>query len=260
MYKKELQLAIELAREASEVLRKDFYEPRPTPVIDENGVHLAIDHEIEQLIKGKVKLQFPDHRFLGEEEGASGTESDYRWIVDPIDGTSNYFCHNPFFCVSIALAYKDEIVMGVIDAPIIDESYALEKGKNLFINDKEILNIESKSFDKIVIGGRSYEARCLNVSNYHIDNENTYSKIEMGAAALELAYVASGKIQCYMVEGIKDWDVAAGVLMVREMGGKVVNWKGQDWNFGDDRLIAGRDDIVEKLLEKVVSTSKNSSA
>jgi myo-inositol-1(or 4)-monophosphatase len=253
MYKNELQIAVALAKEAGEILRNDFYDVRPTPVIDQDGVHLPIDFEIEQFIKGKIKLKFPDHGFLGEEEGDNGIKSDFKWIVDPIDGTSNYFCHNPFFCVSIALTYQNELVLGVINAPIIKEMYVIEKGKKLFINDKKIQNVESKSFDKIVFGGRSYEARCHNVSNFHINNKKTYSKIEMGAAALELAFVACGKLQCYLVEGIKDWDVAAGVIMVREMGETVVNWKGEDWNFGDDRLIAGRKDLVERLLARVNS-------
>lgn len=251
MYKNELQFAVDVAKEAGEILKGDFYLPRPTPVIDENGVHLIIDHEIEQFIKGHIALEFPTHGFLGEEEGANNMESDFKWIVDPIDGTSNYFCHNPFFCISIALTYKRQIITGVIYAPITNELFQIIKGETMHLNSRTFHSLESKSFDKVIIGGRSYEARCRNIKDFQIEDTNKYLKIEMGAAGLELAYVASSKIQAYVVEGIKDWDVAAGVLMVREMGGKVVNWKGKDWQFGDDRLIAGREDIVNKLLLKV---------
>ena len=284
MNKKFLQVATDVAKEASEILKGDFYEPRPTPLIDEKGVHLQTDFEIEQLIKGRIGNEFPDHSFQGEEEGNNGKESDYKWIVDPIDGTSNYFCHNPFFCVSIALTYQNELVLGVIDAPIINEGFIISKNESLRIYsciesttpkrpeglsappnlggefEERIINPEIVSFDKIVIGGRSYQSRCENIENYSIKNDKTYTKIEMGAAALELAYVASGKIQGYMVEGIKDWDVAAGVLMVREMGGKVLNWKGEDWSFGDTQLVAGREDIVEGLLEKVSNLNSGTSS
>ena len=251
MYKNELQFAVAVAKEAGEILKGDFYLPRPTPVIDDNGVHLMIDHEIEQFIKGRIALEFPTHGFLGEEEGANNIESDFKWIVDPIDGTSNYFCHNPFFCISIALTYRNEIVVGVINAPMVNELYQVIKGQTIHLNNQVIHSLESKSFDKIVIGGRSYEARCRNINNFQIEDTKKYLKIEMGAAGLELAYVASSKIQAYVVEGIKDWDVTAGVLMVREMGGKVVNWKGEEWQFGDDRLIAGKENIVNKMLSKV---------
>jgi len=243
----------EIIVKAGDILRDDFVGYRQEPIVDESGIHLAIDHKIEKFIKVQIENTFPEHVWLGEEEGENDKDSDWKWIIDPIDGTSNYFCYNPFFCISIALVHKTEIVLGAIHAPIMNIFWLAEKNIGVHVNDDLIKMAGEHDLDRIVIGGRSHAARCKNIKYWQNNKSDRYMKIEMGSAALELAYVATGRLGAYVTEGIKDWDVAAGVLMVKENGGVVKNWQGEDWQFGDDKMIAGRADLVDDLLKQNIN-------
>lgn len=222
-----------------------------------------VDKGAEAMIRKLILTHFPDHAILGEEGVAPGaaasaealkqaSESEYLWIVDPVDGTTNFVHGFPFFCVSIALAYKGEIIIGVIYDPMRDEMFVAEKGKGAYIHGQpsKVSSDASLSGSIVAVGfnpDREF-ALPVNMRGLNALSGEVRSLRAAGSAALHLAYVAAGRLSGYYEVGLNAWDVAAGALIVKESGGIVTDTTGNPYHIGVRHLIASNGKIHEELL------------
>ncbi|MDO3676811.1 inositol monophosphatase family protein [Paenibacillus ehimensis] len=222
-----------------------------------------VDRAAEQLIRQRITEQYPGHAFLGEEEsfeeaGGIGGELDkvYRvpflWIVDPIDGTSNFVHQIPGFTVSIALACRGELVLGVIYDPSSGDLYWAEKGTGAYVNGSPITVSDANRLEQLMIGtgfptdegARAAVVECLGKLS-----PKCRSIRSMGSAALQLAYVASGKLGAYWEYGLSVWDTAAGVVLIQEAGGTVTDAAGQPFRLFMKNIVASNGRVQEQMLD-----------
>jgi myo-inositol-1(or 4)-monophosphatase len=235
---------------------KNIYEH-----FDRKTIKLKSHHEIltradllsEAIIIRNIRKNFPVHSILSEEKGMSKESSDYLWILDPVDGTTNFSMHNPLWAVSLALAYKQKIVLGIVHAPILNETFVAEKGKGAKLNGKKITVSQVKD-------GKVLNTFCHGSTDEDIKKAVRYyskqkiSKLDcrqLGSASIELAYVASSRIESIVIPGAHAWDVAAGVLLVREAGGQVTDFKGKQWDL-KSKDIAASNGLVHNDILKVL--------
>ncbi len=220
----ELQVAIEAAQAAGGLLRANFGRPI---TVDENLAHdikIELDRRSQTLIESILLAKFPDHAVYGEEGVRGDQASDHQWIVDPIDGTVNFFYGVPHFAVSIALRSHGEIVVGVIYDPMRDELWACERGQPATLNGIRIAVSErSQLAEAIVSVGVSKTLESVNDSLPLFQRMLRSAKKcrMMGSASLDIAYVASGRLDLYSETLISLWDIAAGLLLVETAGGTV---------------------------------------
>lgn len=245
------QVAIEASQKAGEILLQHFGKSNHIKFKADNSPVTIADTESEKLIISIISKNFPDHSILGEESGVTDHNSEYLWTIDPLDGTSNYSNNIPYFCVSIGLLYKKEPVVSVIYDPIHKDLFTATKGSGAYLNDEK-LDLASTKPPKThyisLIYTRSKEQKVevnkiftnLNPPQYRIRN--------MGAAALELSYVAAGKLQGVLINGNNPWDVCGGILLIQEAGGKVTDFVGADWTFQSKNIVAGHPDLQETLV------------
>ncbi|WP_414859294.1 inositol monophosphatase family protein [Paenibacillus haidiansis] len=227
-----------------------------------------VDKGAETMIRKLILTHFPNHDILGEEgvaPGAAASEaalakakaSEYLWIVDPVDGTTNFVQGFPFFCVSIALAYKGEVIIGVIYDPIRDEMFVAEKGKGAYMHGNPTRVSEEKLLaDSVVAVGfnpdRTFAAP-VNLKGIVALSEATRSLRAAGSAALHLAYVAAGRLSGYYEVNLNAWDSAAGALLVRESGGIVTDTAGNPYDIGVRNLVASNGKIQRQLLDVITA-------
>ncbi|MFZ5391846.1 MAG: inositol monophosphatase family protein [Patescibacteria group bacterium] len=234
--------------------RDKFYLDREINLSTSKDVHLKIDLESEEKIKKYLTDAFPEIGFLGEESGRNDAKKSY-WVVDPLDGTVNYYFYNPLFAISIALVENQDIVFAIIYAPMTGEFFWAGKNEGAFFQGELVKNKQSK-YSKVVIGGYNNQKRCEHASNFSLPGNQILNKIEMGCASLELAYVGTGRITSYILEKTRLWDIAAGVLFVKESGNVVTNWDGQKWTIKDKYLLASCNEKIHKKILKKISFSK----
>lgn len=211
------------------------------------------DHEADEIIIGHLTDRCPDHNLLTEETGLVDRGSDYTWIVDPLDGSSNFLNHNPFFAVSIALAYKDEPITGVIFAPYIEEMVVARKGQGCTINGRPVTVSDTEDFTKTYIvgcpGGEKSNARFAELEyNLHRQNKD-FRKI--GSAAIECYMVAAGRVDAFTTLSISPWDVAAGVLCAQEAGGRVSDFAGRPWDMEQTDLLVSNGLVHDQILREL---------
>jgi myo-inositol-1(or 4)-monophosphatase len=214
-----------------------------------------VDRESEEIILDTVKKVFPDHAFLTEESVHDiGTEH-YRWIIDPLDGTTNFIHQYPVFSVSIALEYKKEIILGVIYEPLRSELFTAEKGKGAFCN-KQRIRVSSISFfrDCLVATGFPFRSKGM-IEPYLKLFQNVFLKVSdlrrAGSAALDLANLACGRCDAFFEIGLSPWDIAAGAVLIREAGGIVTNFNGGPDFLQSGNIVAGNPILHKKLLQEV---------
>lgn len=232
---------------------------------DRSSVHLKSTHEIitkndleaQEMIIKKIKTAFPQHRFLAEESGHGNTrqknKSDYLWVVDPIDGTTNFSIHNPLWAISIGLFYKGEPYGGWILAPELKEFYWAKKNGGAFLNGKRIRVSKVNKGKMIHTFCYGYEERSLRrgLAYYSKQKRANLDCRQLGSAAIELAFVASGRVESIVIPGAQPWDVAAGVLLVREAKGQVTNFKNKEWKLGDRDILASNGLVHKRLLKSL---------
>ena len=197
-----------------------------------------VDKESEQLIIHTIKQNYPDHHFLAEESVKDSDTGDYRWIIDPLDGTTNYIHAYPVFSVSIALERKSELVLGVVYDPLRNEIFTAEKGKGAFLNGKQVnVSTVSDLSNSLVATGFPFRRKEL-IDPYLRLFRNIFNRVSdirrAGSAALDLAHIAAGRCDCFFEIGLSPWDIAAGSLLIREAGGIVTDFGG-----GPDYLLTG---------------------
>jgi myo-inositol-1(or 4)-monophosphatase len=228
-----LNVAIEAAHAAGEVMRRQVQHVDAIP-FEKKARHdyvSEVDRACEAEIVREIKRFYPDHAFLCEESGASG-DGEYVWVIDPLDGTSNYLHGLPHFAVSIALQINGRTQHAVVYDPIRDELFNASRGSGAFMNNKRMRVSSRNGLDGAVLATAFPFRERDKLPAFGRVFQAVFSKIEdirrAGTASLDLAWVAAGRMDGYFEIGIKPWDVAAGALLVREAGGVVMDFNGND--------------------------------
>jgi myo-inositol-1(or 4)-monophosphatase len=219
-----LNTAIDAARAAGELLRVNFNRPRRVNSAEAHDIKLEIDVDTQDLITRLLLEKFPAHALYGEEGIVGDQTAEYQWVVDPLDGTVNYFYSIPHFCTSIALRHEREVIVGVIYDPIRDELWAGQKGAAPTLNGREFRVSDRTAVAEAVISvGLSKTGATIDAGLPVLqDMVHRARKCRlMGSAALDMAYVACGRFDAYIEQGISLWDVAAGCLLVEAAGGVI---------------------------------------
>ena len=258
-----LNVMIKAARRAGRGLKRDLgeIEHLQVSVKGPRNFVTAADHRAEAILHEELAKARPDYGFLGEESGAhEGTDKTHRWIVDPLDGTTNFLHGIPHFAISIALERKLAIVAGLIYNPANDEMFIAERGKGAFLNDKRIrVAARERLADAIVACGLPHYGRgdlALARNEIAAAQQHFAGLRRYGAAALDLAWVAAGRLDVYWERDLSPWDLAAGSLLVREAGGFVSDLDGGDAILTKGNVIAGNDTMHRELLRLLKEAGK----
>jgi myo-inositol-1(or 4)-monophosphatase len=212
------------ARAAGELLRQNFHRPLRVNAAEAHDIKLAIDVEAQNLITTLLLEEFPQHALYGEEGIVGDQSSEYQWVVDPLDGTVNYFYRIPHFCVSIALRFKGEIIVGVIYDPVRDEMWSGQKGEKPTLNGKDFRVSDRADLGEAVVSVGLSKTSEMIKTNLPLLQELIHRVRKcrvLGSAALDMAYVACGRFDAYIEQGISLWDIAAGWILIETAGGKV---------------------------------------
>jgi len=219
-----LDLAIATARAAGTLLRSHFGTVLNVNALEAHDIKLELDVKSQTLITGMILAEFPDHAIYGEEGLAGNQSSPFHWIVDPIDGTVNYFYGIPHFCISIALRENTGIILGVIYDPIRDELWHVRKGGPPLLNGKPCAVSTRTSIGEAILSIGFSKTKSTIDSGLPLFQDLVYRARKcrlMGSAALDMAYVASGRLDAYIEQSVSLWDIAAGILLVEAAGGTV---------------------------------------
>ncbi len=243
-----LNTAVKAARRAATVINRASFDVDRITVSEKqhNDFVTDVDQAAEQAIIETLLKAYPDHAILGEESGASGNlndESEFVWIIDPIDGTTNFMHGYPNYCVSIALQQRGVITQAVVYDPVRNDLFTATKGAGAYLNDKRIRVRNPDRIGRALLSsGHSPDPRALAeyLRMYEIIASRCHGVRGGGSAALELANVAAGRIDGYFEKGLKTWDIAAGALLVTEAGGIVGEFNGEsDYLYKGDIIAAG---------------------
>ena len=242
-----LAAAVKAARAAGKVMRANWHKAKRVNSAEAHDIKLELDVQCQALIEKMLAKAFPQVPVLGEEGSTGDTTAEYRWVIDPIDGTVNYFYGLPHACVSIALQHQNKSVVGVIYDPFTDELWTTTKGQPTRLNGK-IIRVSNRTnlSDCIIAMGFSKSRDNLEKSLPHLIRISKQAKKIriMGSAALELVYVASGRLDAYIERTINLWDVAAGSLLVENAGGEFYTVPGPN---GKLRMCADNGKLRKKL-------------
>jgi myo-inositol-1(or 4)-monophosphatase len=240
-----------IAREAGALLMEYFDQNIKIEYKGEADLVTAADRKSETLIRERIRMQWPDHDVLGEEEGLRDTGSEYRWYVDPLDGTTNFAHGFPVFCVSMALRHRDETIAGVCYDPTRNELFAAERGSGAYLNDQPIhvSKVANLAESLVATGFPSHKRhKNPNIHFYHQITLRTHGVRRAGSAALDLCYVACGRLDGFWEFNLNPWDTAAGVLVVAEAGGMVTDFHGGKFQL-DSRETLASNGLIHGALQ-----------
>jgi myo-inositol-1(or 4)-monophosphatase len=254
-----LETAVRAARAAGAKQRERLWSDHHIEFKGEINLVTEVDKGCEALIVDTIRADFPDHDILAEENDYAAAGEPCKWIIDPLDGTTNYAHGFPWFCVSIALELEGTVQLGVIYHPMMDELFTVVKGGGAFVNGQR-LRVSSRQPLKncLLATGFPYDRTWDNENNFvNFNNFQMAARAvrRFGAAALDLAYVAAGRLDGYWECKLKPWDVAAGQLLITEAGGKVTGHKGEPYSVYNHRICASNGLIhgeMEALLAKTI--------
>jgi myo-inositol-1(or 4)-monophosphatase len=250
----ELEVALSAARSAGELLRAGFGAEHDITYKGEVDLVTEIDEEAERVIREELLGAFPTYGMLAEEGGVLAGEEDGRWIVDPLDGTTNFAHGLPIFCVSIGLERADEVVLGVVHDSMREEKYVAERGGGASLNGEPIKVSDTEELiGALIATGFPHDRTEMPEA---LDLFGRFAAISrgmrrLGSTALDLCYVASGRLDGYYERGIWAWDIAAGSLILEEAGGKVTNYRGGKLNLAD-REIAASNGRLHSAMTKLM--------
>ncbi|MCI0491043.1 MAG: inositol monophosphatase [Blastocatellia bacterium] len=248
-----LDFAIRVARDAGRIL-SDRFGTR-IDISHKGAINLVTDVDLasERLIRDLIADHYPRHEVLAEEGGLGEMRSEYRWIIDPLDGTTNYAHGYPVFCVSIALEYRGETLLGVVYDPCRDELFTAERGAGAALNHKPIRVSETSDLMQSLLStGFPYDiktARLTNLDHWSNFAMNAQALRRDGAAALDMCYVACGRFDGFWELNLSAWDMAAGALIVREAGGRVSDFSGNEFSHYKPEVIASNGLIHAPMIE-----------
>ena len=236
-----LETAVEIAREAGALLHDKFKQRIGFTYKGDADLVTEADRAAETLITDRILKQFPGHDLYGEEGTRTNTGSDYRWYIDPLDGTTNFAHGFPVFCVSLGLEFKGERVAAVIYDPTRDELFAAERGSGTYLNGTRVYVSKVNNLAECLTGtGFPSHKRHKNpnIYFYHVITLRTHGVRRAGSAALDLASVACGRLDAFWEFNLNPWDTAAGSLMVEEAGGKITRFDNTPWLLDSKETLA----------------------
>jgi myo-inositol-1(or 4)-monophosphatase len=242
-----------IAREAGALLMEFFDKHIKIEYKGDADLVTAADRKSEALIRERIRTFWPDHDVLGEEQGLTDTGSDYRWYVDPLDGTTNFAHGYPVFCVSMALQYRHEMIAGICFDPTRNEMFTAERGKGPFLNGAPIhVSKTDRLAESLVSTGFPSHKRHKNpnIYFYHQITLRTHGVRRAGSAALDLCSVACGRFDGFWEFNLNPWDTAAGVLIVEEAGGRVTDFHGGAFQLNSRETLASNGLIHDALLHE----------
>lgn len=248
-----LKTAVQAAREAGKIQRNKLRDAFMIDFKGEKNLVTDVDRECEDVIISILRSAFPGCDILAEESGAISGGSPLKWIIDPLDGTTNFAHGFPWFAVSIALAHDGDIRLGVIFHPMMDEMFTAVRGEGAWLNGRRLSVSQRQPLAKCLLAtGFPYDRTLSNENNF-----DTFISFQLaaravrraGAAALDLAYVAAGRLDGYWECKLQPWDVAAGELLVQEAGGIVTNHHGKPHFTDDHRILASNGLIHREMLD-----------
>ena len=248
-----IQAAEKACRLAGEIQLKGLKKDRQIHFKGSINLVTDVDHACEKAIVEVLQGAYPEHDILAEEGSGKRKHSDYKWIIDPLDGTTNYAHGYPLFCTSIALEYRGEIIVGAVYDPNLDEMFLAEKGGGARLNGEKIQVSSIQELDRAMLAtGFAYNIR--ETSN---NNLNHFEKFLMrtqairrdGVAAVDLCYVAAGRYDGFWELNLFPWDVAAGVLMIKEAGGKLSDFRGEEFDVYKKEIVASNGLLLAPMVK-----------
>lgn len=252
-----LRKAIEASRLAGEAIRHYANQVNKLDVEKkaQNDFVSKVDREAETLVVRLLQRAYPDHAFVGEEGGKQGVESDYEWIIDPLDGTTNFLYGIPQYSVSIALKHKGRLMVGVVYDPLRDETFAASRGDGATLNGRRIRVSERTNLQNALLGTgipfRANQNLDLYLQSMKVLLPETAGVRRMGSAALDLAYVASGRFDGFWEFGLHEWDIAAGVLLIQEAGGLISDMRGNNTHLQTGDVLAANPKVFKEMLKRL---------
>jgi len=253
-----INVLIKTCRKASKVLIRDFGEIENLQVsLKGPGDFVsASDKKVEKILIDELQKARPNYSILSEEVGLIKNDEEFKWIIDPIDGTANFLHGIPHFAISIGLEHNKEIICGIIYDPIKDELFAAEKGNGSYLNNQRMrVSSRSKLKDSIIFtGGPSFKSNDKD-KELSLKEYNNFSSIlltpirKLGSAALDMAYVAAGRCDGFWQRNLNYWDVAAGIILVKEAGGFVTDLKGNNEFIKNKNILVTNSKINDEMIE-----------
>ena len=255
-----LNIAVRAARRAGSIINRAALEGGGFEVRakQKNDFVTKVDHAAEAAIIETVRKAYPDHAVLAEESGATAGQAEYQWIIDPLDGTTNFIHGFPQYCVSIAIRHRDALAHGVIYDPNKNELFTASKGRGAFLNDRRIRVSKCVRLGDALVGTgfpfREVERIEFYTRQLKTIMQSSAGVRRAGAAALDLAYVACGRLDAFWEMGLSAWDMAAGALMILEAGGLVSDLDGEDGYLDSGEIACATPKIFAPLLEALRRT------
>lgn len=244
-----------ITKEAGNQLLKFFYSEKKLFKLRGTSKEIVTKYDkiTDQLIIKKIKEHYPKDSILTEESGSIKGNRDFLWIVDSLDGSGNFANQNPLFCVSIAFFQKNKPLFGAVFAPVFNEFYFAEKNKGAFLNSKRIsvskINQLKSSYLFYCEGGEKNRLKTGKIIN------KIYPKVvdirKIGAAGIEISWVAAGRAEAFWATEIDPWDMAAGLLIIREAGGKAVDFKGGPWQIKKSDFLFSNGKVEKEILKLI---------
>ena len=246
-----LEVIIQAAREAGKIIADRFYHTKEITFKSKSNIVTEVDLLSEKLIVELLKEEYPDFKILSEETNSTTQPSGYTWIIDPLDGTNNYAYGVPFFCVNIALAKDEDVLLGLTYDPLRDELFRAEKGGGAYLNNVPVHVSKAKSLSEALLsfdmGYNQEQGREL------LETIKLYEQVHciraLGSSAVGLAYVACGRITLYIHRWLYPWDIAPGLLLIREAGGIVTDWQDNPAAIQSTQLIASNHKVHQEFMK-----------
>ena len=252
-----VDVAVTAAQRAGKIIRENLGHISKDDIglKKESDFVTRVDTESERIIINTIKERFPGHSFLAEESTQESDTGSYRWIIDPLDGTTNYIHQYPVFSVSIALEYNGERIAGVIHDPLRNDLFTTLKGGGAFLNNNRIaVSPVTALKDSLISTGFPFRQK-ERIDFYLRLFKNIFNRVSdlrrAGSAALDLAYLACGRCEGFFELGLSPWDIAAGALMITEAGGIVTDFNGGNSYLSTGNIVAGAPEIHGELLKEV---------
>ncbi|MCX6081682.1 MAG: inositol monophosphatase family protein [Chloroflexi bacterium] len=245
-----------LARQAGQILYDSYEKDHDVKFKGIIDLVTEVDHASEKFLLSEISRQFPGHSFLAEESGASAAQTEHLWIIDPLDGTVNYAHGVPFFCVSIAYSYQDQVMLGAVYDPMRAEMFTAERGKGAWLNGRQLKTTGAEELLKsLLVTGFPYELWKTKRNNFDYFEKlgmQSQGVRRLGSAALDLCYIAAGRLDGYWEFSLKAWDIAAGGLIAEEAGALVTNSEGKpEYLTTPQSVVAANPVLHPKLLDQL---------